>query len=244
MNWIKSFLIQALYWLHTYPSVTCFALSADIIHLIFLVNLVLIIILHAIFTAYPHLFLEIDDSKLKIFIYVFNISCMIIFASEKWTQSFCGKSLIHKISDRYSFNISADEFTLFKEGSVLTLCLCLLAGFAVLLSKAITITKQRPTGVQVVELNNIERGQIAPSISVANERNMNNERSNSNESQSAAADHTQEQVTYNLDAVGLYMIVATIVFIILVRLAKNLEMNDKLKDLGKYKFFLLTQKAS
>ena len=47
--------------------------------------------------------------------------------------------------------------------------------------------------------------------------------------------------SYNLDAVGLYMIVATLVFIISVRLLMNIEldMNETLKKLGKNIKFLV-----
>ena len=131
---------------------------------------------------------------------------MIFFAFEKWTQSFCGKSLIHKISNKLSLDISDLNLTIYSEGSWLSLCLCLLAGLSVMLSKIVSLCKQI---LKDGETDNEHR------------------------------EKTSTNGSYNLDAVGLYMIVATLVFIISVRLLMNIDMNETLKKLGKNIKFLV-----
>ena len=209
---IYSFSYKALQLLQSYPSLTCFIISADLIHYVFFINLVLIIILHAGFTAYPQLFLESDDSILKIFIFTFNITVMIFFAFEKWTQSFCGKPLIHKISNKLSLDISDVNLGIYNEGSWLALCLCLLAALSVMLSRIVSFCKHSPRVIPRIETKKILKD---------------------GETDNEHSEETSTNGSYNLDAVGLYMIVATLVFILSVRLLLNVDMNETLKKLGK-----------
>ena len=207
--------------LQSNPSVTCFILSADLIHLVFFINVVLIIILHAGFTAYPRLFLESDDSNMKIFIYSFNVASMVIFAYEKWTWSFCGKALIHKITNKLSLDIDEDKVMLYNEGSWLSLCLCSLAGISVLLSKIVSFCRHSPRVIPCIVTKKVVKEDEA------NNENQEGSRTNGSD---------QDSGSYNLDAVGMYMIVTTLVFIIFVRLLMNMDMNETIKKLGKYNF--------
>ena len=91
--------------LESYPSAVCFILDADFPHWLFLINIILIIMLHACFTAYPSTFLNWNENVLKIVIYIFNLVCLVLFALEKWTESFCGKILNSQLTKKLKLEV-------------------------------------------------------------------------------------------------------------------------------------------
>ena len=91
--------------LESHPSAVCFVLDADFAHWLFLINIILIIMLNACFTAYPSTFLNCDENMLKFIIYLFNIVCLVLFAFEKWTESFCGKILNHQLTTKLKLEV-------------------------------------------------------------------------------------------------------------------------------------------
>lgn len=131
----NTFPLDGLQILKSYPSTICFILSGDIFSLIFFVNIFLIIVLHSCFSAHPILFLDLNDSYMKAFIYSFNIGSAAIILTTKWSQSFCGKSLIYRVSQKLNIDITEDSLTIAQEDSWFTGFLGLLAATAVIYSK-------------------------------------------------------------------------------------------------------------
>ncbi len=80
--------------LESYPSAVCFILDADFPHWLFLINIILIIMLHACFTAYPSKFLNWNE----------NVR-LVLFALEKWTESFCGKILNSQLTKKLKLEV-------------------------------------------------------------------------------------------------------------------------------------------
>ena len=142
--------------LHSYPSTICFILSGDIFSVIFFINLFLIIVLHSCFSAHPTLFLDMNEAYLKAFIYSFNIGSSAFLLTTKWSQSFCGKSLIHRVSQKLNLNITEDSLVMYQEGSWFTASLGLFAVSAVLYSKLRNVIKRKVKPSTSVGANHVD----------------------------------------------------------------------------------------
>ena len=250
IKWLTSFLFNSfpnfgLDLLKAYPSVVCFALSAHLPQWMFLINLVLIIMFHSCFKTYPILFLSWNELFLCLFIYSFNIVCIIIFALEQWTETFCGKILILQIRMKLDLDIDEGSVIEYRGGPKLSLVLCVLAGMSVFVSKFLICCKNTskrvnpPTAVNLDATSPTKNERTVPNNIQL--QNVNNKTTVNIEDTLSMKDLQQEERartppgveagSYNLDAVGFYMIITILCFILIVRILKVLDLEEKYKQI-------------
>ena len=224
-SWLTSLLFNilpntGLKWLQSYPSTVCFLLSADIFHFTYFINMILIIILYSLFTIQPRIFIDCDDFHFKTFVSGFNAICLFIILYGKWTVSFCGKSLLYKISKSFGDEILDKDFKIYEEGSKFAIALCILACFAVLLSRLIILIRRKSIPINKYQVN----------LS-ADESNTRNNEANSNRNIPTQNNVPQNAMDYNLDTIGLLVLVIIFCFIIFVRHLMNLDLKEDHKIL-------------
>ena len=132
----------SIWLLESYPSAMCFILPAEMLHWIFLINLVLMMVLHTSFRAFPDKFLSWNENLLKIMITLFNIIFVTMFAIEKWVANwtFCSKVFIYHINNKLNLNVEL-KVNVFGAGGSVSFVLCLIAGLSLVIGYLSTKTK-------------------------------------------------------------------------------------------------------
>ena len=247
-TWLTSFLFNTfpgfgLDILEAYPSLVCFTLSANLPQWMFLINLVLIILFHTCFKTFPISFLSWNELYLRLFTYSFNMACIITFALEQWTQTFCGKILILQITMKLNLKIDGGSVVVYKGGPKLSLALCVLAGMSVLVSKLLICCRKNSNRVQPSTAVNLDETPIkndknepnAINLPNVNETTVNIEDTLSVKDlplkKKARNPPCDDAGSYNLDTVGFYMIITILCFILIVRILKVLDLEEKYKQI-------------
>ena len=143
------FPIASVELLQSYSSVMCLILEGKLIRIswLFLINLVILIVLHSIFITFPRYFLELSENILKKIMFSLNIVCLISLVNDFLlvdgeSLTICSKFYIFHLQNKLNLVIN-DQVPIHKGKETTSLCLCLFAGLSVSIMKLIRLYRVR-----------------------------------------------------------------------------------------------------
>ena len=141
------FPIASVELLQSYSSVMCLILEGEWISWLFLINLVILIVLHSIFITFPSYFLELSENILKKIMFSLNIVCLISLVNDFLlvdgeSLTICSKFYIFQLRNKLNLVIN-DQVPIHKGKETTSLCLCLFAGLSVTIMKLIRLYRVR-----------------------------------------------------------------------------------------------------
>ena len=158
---------QSLEVLKDFPSQVCFVLQGDLVSWMFFINLVLVIVLHALFRTFPYKFLSWNENNLKKGIFVVNFMCLSAMGYDIWIKkrAICSKVFFFQLKNKLDLDVD-DDIPVYFGSSKVSLLLCLVAGLTTLITKMIRVMKSRKNKI-VPKLNVIAvQSQNSPVASI------------------------------------------------------------------------------
>ena len=143
------FPIASVELLQSYSSVMCLILEGKLIRIswLFLINLVILIVLHSIFITFPSYFLELSENILKKIMFSLNIVCLISLVNDFLlvdgeSLTICSEFYIFQLRNKLNLVIN-DQVPTHKGKETTSLCLCLFVGLSVTIMKLIRLYRVR-----------------------------------------------------------------------------------------------------